>query len=341
MITLYFKEGTSDKVYQVSVDPTAGGYDVNFAYGRRGSTMNVGKKNTSPLPQSEAQKIADKLVKEKMAKGYTPGPDGAVYKNTDKEDRFTGILPMLLNAIPEEEVHIFTRKDNWMMQPKYDGKRMMLQKEGSKIRAINRSGLIVGAPQGFLEALVNVPGDFILDGEAVGEKYIAFDLLQPGMPLRERLQNLEAKLLYADARYITLAPAFVTTETKLAFLNYAKENRYEGVVFKELGSLYHSGRPSTGGVALKCKFTATANVWVTGVNIQRSVQIQTEDGTPCGNVTVPPNRTIPKLGDIIEVRYLYAMPGSNALYQPVYSRLRDDINVADEVTSLKYKREED
>ena len=49
VITLYYKDNVSDKVYQVSVDACAGGYDVNFAYGRRGSTLNTGKKNSAPL----------------------------------------------------------------------------------------------------------------------------------------------------------------------------------------------------------------------------------------------------------------------------------------------------
>lgn len=35
-VTLYFREGSSDKVYQASIEPTAGGFLVNFAYGRRG-----------------------------------------------------------------------------------------------------------------------------------------------------------------------------------------------------------------------------------------------------------------------------------------------------------------
>jgi hypothetical protein len=40
-ITLYYREGSSDKVYQVSIEPQGEGFVVNFAYGRRGSTMNT------------------------------------------------------------------------------------------------------------------------------------------------------------------------------------------------------------------------------------------------------------------------------------------------------------
>ena len=34
-VTLYFKEGSSDKVYQVWIEQTAEGCTVDFAYGRR------------------------------------------------------------------------------------------------------------------------------------------------------------------------------------------------------------------------------------------------------------------------------------------------------------------
>ena len=38
-ITLYFKEGRSDKVYQASIEPKGDRkFVVNFAYGRRGQT---------------------------------------------------------------------------------------------------------------------------------------------------------------------------------------------------------------------------------------------------------------------------------------------------------------
>ena len=71
-ITLYFRQGSSDKIYQAAIEPKDGGYTVNFAYGRRGSTLSTGTKTQSPVPYAEAKAIFDKLVKEKIAKGYTP-----------------------------------------------------------------------------------------------------------------------------------------------------------------------------------------------------------------------------------------------------------------------------
>jgi len=48
-ITLYFKEGAADKVYQAAIEPQDGGYVVNFAYGRRGNTLTSGSKTTAPV----------------------------------------------------------------------------------------------------------------------------------------------------------------------------------------------------------------------------------------------------------------------------------------------------
>src|SRR5260370_11254804 len=103
-ITLYYREGSSDKVYLASIEPKGELFVVNFAYGRRGSTLSTGAKTSSPVDYETAKRTYDKLVREKMAKGYTPGPDGTPYQHTDKEDRTTDILPQVLNPIDEKEV---------------------------------------------------------------------------------------------------------------------------------------------------------------------------------------------------------------------------------------------
>jgi bifunctional non-homologous end joining protein LigD len=103
-ITLYFRQSSSDKVYQASIEPADGGYVVRFAYGRRGTTLQTGTKTNTPVAQDEAKRIYDKLVAEKTAKGYSPGADGTPYQGTDKAGQTTGIHCQLLNAIDEDEV---------------------------------------------------------------------------------------------------------------------------------------------------------------------------------------------------------------------------------------------
>src|SRR5512142_1788259 len=114
-ITLYYREGSSDKVYQASIEPQGELFVVNFAYGRGGSTMNTGTKTRAPVDYDKAKCIYDKLVNEKKAKGYTEGPDGTPYQNTAKEDRVTGILPQLLNPIDEQEVERLLKDPNWAL----------------------------------------------------------------------------------------------------------------------------------------------------------------------------------------------------------------------------------
>jgi bifunctional non-homologous end joining protein LigD len=56
-----------------------------------------------------------------------------------------------------------------------------------------------------------------------------------------------------------------------------------------------------------------------------------------GNVTIPLNIEIPAVGELIEVRYLYAYPGGS-LFQPVYLDVRTDLDDADDVSTLKFKQ---
>ena len=78
-VTLYFRSGSSDKTYQAAIEEKNGGFVVNFAYGRRGATLQTGAKTAAPVPFEKAKKIYDKLIAEKTGKGYTPGPDGTPY----------------------------------------------------------------------------------------------------------------------------------------------------------------------------------------------------------------------------------------------------------------------
>src|SRR5258708_5392055 len=102
-ITLYYREGSSDKVYQAAIEPKGGLFIVTFAFGRRGSTLSTGTKTSSPVDYQTAKNTLDKLVREKMSKGYTPGENGTPYQHSDKAERVTGILPQLLNPIDGKE----------------------------------------------------------------------------------------------------------------------------------------------------------------------------------------------------------------------------------------------
>ena len=177
-ITLYYRQGSSDKVYQASLEPQGELFVVNFAFGRRGSTMSTGTKTNVPVDCDSARSIYDKLVREKKAKGYTEGPDGTPYHNTPKEDRVTGLLPQLLNPIDEQEVKRLLIDPNWAMQEKFDGRRVLVRRHKAEIHGINRKGLLIGLPETVFQTVNAIPSSFILDGECIGNLFHAFDLLE-------------------------------------------------------------------------------------------------------------------------------------------------------------------
>jgi bifunctional non-homologous end joining protein LigD len=348
-LTLYYREGSSDKVYQCEVNPAGERFVVNFAYGRRGSTLNTGTKTNVPVDYEDAKRIFDKLVKEKTAKGYRAGENGTSYQHT--ESKPSGVLPQLLNPIEESRVVDLMADDDWCAQEKFDGRRLIIRKLGAAINGINKKGNLVGLPEPLFLVINQYGPDVVLDGEIIGANYFAFDLLNldgvdiRGWPYRERLAALLNLLCGIQQTAIKFVETAFTPEQKLTMLNRLKQGRKEGIVFKQVRSRYTPGRPNSGGTQLKHKFVATLSAVVARVNRQRSVELQLvgQDGwVKCGNVTIPANHTIPQTGQVVEVRYLYAFKESGVLFQPVYLGTRDDVDDSECLTSqLKFKPEED
>ena len=82
-VSLEYREGTSDKVYEVDlceVGPDQ--FVVNFRYGRRGSTLRDGSKTPISVSEQDAIAIFGKLVKSKTDKGYR-NPSVAVPTSTE------------------------------------------------------------------------------------------------------------------------------------------------------------------------------------------------------------------------------------------------------------------
>ena len=339
-ITLYYRSGSSDKVYQASIEPADDGkFHVAFAYGRRGATMNTGIKTTEAVDYFKARAVFDKLVRSKTAKGYSPGPDGTPYAGTASETQDTGVQCQLLNPVEEDALDRYLDNPQFMLQEKFDGRRLLVRKHAGEITGINRRGLKTGLPETIATSAVVLPGDFLIDGEAVGDILHAFDLLEnDGRDLRDepyncRFSRLSLLLATHQPRHIRMVYGTVETSEKREMLRQLRESRREGVVFKNMDTPFTPGRPNSGGDQVKFKFYESASCVVLRRNRdRRSVALGLLSGIhllECGNVTIPANHAIPASGDVVEVRYLYAYPESNALYQPVYLGARDDIPTSD------------
>jgi bifunctional non-homologous end joining protein LigD len=346
-ITLYFRQGSSDKVYQAGIEPADGGHVVRFAYGRRGSALQTGTKTNAPVSYDEARRIYDKLVAEKTAKGYTPGADGTPYQQTEKANQHTGIHCQLLNPIDEEQDEKLIADPAYWMQEKWDGRRRLLHKQDGVRTGINKLGLAVALPETLVRDAQACPVDFTMDGEAVDDMLCAFDLLfvedddVRGRRYAERhllLLNLLGTFAHPG---IHLTETAYTPEEKRRMFDRLKSEGREGVVFKHIDASYIAGRPASGGSQLKHQFRATASFVVGKINAKRSASLLLFAGanpTTAGNVTIPASHEIPKPGQIVEVRYLYAFKESGCIYQPVYLGERDDIAPAEcVVAQLKFK----
>ena len=98
---LSFQEGSSDKVYYVSLERVENDKCVvNFAFGRRGNALQTGTKTNEPVDFTTANRIFDKLVQEKMKKGYK----GAIISVIEKSERESSFNPCVESEIDEKAV---------------------------------------------------------------------------------------------------------------------------------------------------------------------------------------------------------------------------------------------
>lgn len=348
-VSLFYKEGKSDKEYRIFLKKKGKGYIVDICYGRRGNSLTSSQKTPIPLDLDAATAIFEKLYHDKKLKGYCEEEGQVPYVGSDKENKITGVLPQLLNNIDEEDLDDYFNDPNYCLQEKKDGKRILFRKQGGILEAINRKGLLVGFPTNIQTELEKIQVDFIFDGELIGEKIWFFDALQldntslSKQPYKVRYKILERSIsgISSDVSSIQLVETSFGKKEKKQSYNLLKKQGVEGVVFKKLDAPYKAGRPSSGGDQLKFKFTNMATCQVSAHNEKgkRSVYIQMLDGEELidvGKVTILPNFEIPKIGEMVEVRYLYKhVHGS--LYQPIYLGVRDDKDTPDQLNSLKVK----
>jgi len=338
-VSLYFQQGTSDKEYHTQLVKEKGTYSVTYQYGRRGSSLKSGVKIES-VTLEEAAKVYHKLVKSKLAKGYSEGETGEVYSTPDLEDRKTNIYPQLLNEIrTKEELNALLEDDDFIAQEKFDGERRMVESK-KEVIGINKKGLKVALPTCIEK---DVQEECVIDSEIIGNKLYAFDIISyqgkslKSKPYEERLDILQRLSLGTNVKIIKTA---VGTRAKKAMLKRLLKNNAEGIVFKRKDHKYKAGRPARGGDVFKYKFYKTATCRVSNhTKGKRSIALEMLDKgiVPVGKVTIPANKEIPKVGSYVEVRYLYAYKGGS-LYQPTYLGERFDQDDSDiNVSQLIYK----
>jgi len=342
-VTLHNTSGGADKIYKLAIEPEGDLWSVKYANGRRGSTLQTGLVTKGPVPYAEARKQCNSKLFAKVGDGYVPidgsrfgdGMTAEAIATIAKES--SGVVPQLLNPIDDTTLEAVIRDDNWVGQLKFDGERRILISKDGNVTGGNRKGQTVPLSAPIASAAKKAGGQFVLDGEQVGDVFYFWDVLEldgndyRAMPLDFRLALMDKVGIPADEAAIVPVRTAIGTEAKRQLLEYARANGEEGIVFKRLDARYEPGKPGSKATWVKFKLWQSLSAVVGKVNDQRSVGLHLLDnGQPIsvGNVTIPANHAVPVEGEVVEIRYLYAYEGGS-LFQPTYLGKRNDI-VAEE-----------
>lgn len=339
-ISLHFQHAGSDKVYQISIEEKGDGFVVNFANGRTGGTLSSGTKTREPVDYAAARKICNATLNDKVGKGYNPTAgshlrDGMAAQAIETAERkSSGYVPQLANPLPLKDIGAYIRDPNWIFEEKHDGERRLLIVSCGEVVGSNRRGITVPVQTGIQAAASSFGCDLVLDGEIVGDILHVWDLLEVdgvdirNLPLEARQKKMDVLDFAGAGGLIVRTPAAVGPEEKRALYDRLKGEGKEGIVGKHLSSCYEPGRPNSGGNWFKLKNWSELTAAVGDVNTQRSVAMSllddAENWISVGNVTIPANHKIPEIGDVIEVRYLYAYE-DGSLFQPIFGKMRNDI----------------
>lgn len=271
--------------------------------------------------------------------------------------RINKLVDKLINKPIKDKAVFFNRwKPPYVVEPKYDGERVLLIKTDEQIYMANRHNFIYTPDEypSLFKPFNHLPHRTILDGELISTrgnlytflrdrirfrdhlKLIVFDILMMDgedkrpLPLLER-KDLIDHLLPTESIEYHLADS--REQAEWLFSRYVEEG-YEGVVVK-------SNTPYTARNSwLKIKETETIDVIVTAIaetpnyiktGTPESFEIAVYNGdklTPLGRVSSgrPEIKRTIKVGDVIEVEYQEVIRNGSSisLRHPRIIRIRYD-----------------
>jgi bifunctional non-homologous end joining protein LigD len=261
-------------------------------------------------------------------------------------------VPELLTPIEEPQALLLAQDVSWWFQQKFDGRRLAVHKAAGKYSGINKLGQIIPIDSRLSEPLdlVQAKG-FLADGEITDSHFYIWDLLSVNdtdlrtEPYEIRYVHL-TRLFRGVHQTIRVCETAMTPKAKRAFVKAMHEASAEGFVCKNRYAAYAGGRA---GQHFKCKFVSTASFIVgpkpdkKADDGHRSIAVYLMDSKRprfMGTVGVPDRYPLPKVEQVVEVRYLYCYPGPEGkLIQAKYfGKVRDDVEIAEcTVSQLKLK----
>lgn len=244
--------------------------------------------------------------------------------------------PMLAEPIHRGKAVDPYLTDEWVMQPKMDGERLVLVSDGAGgVRCFNRDGRATVGPPAVVAELAALPVAVTLDGERLRGTVVVFDLMElrgqgAGVALEHRLQALEQFMAAWSPTNLAVAPTARTIDEKLAMMRAVTDGNGEGWVLKRLASTYQAGARSPDWRKLKrWRDVDCVVAWVgggagdekdnMGLSMYRDGELVNVG--ECTRRAGDGQRIQPD--DVVKVQVLYASDG-NRLVQPSRARIRHD-----------------
>ena len=254
-------------------------------------------------------------------------------------------VPMRFESAPLEDVPKYIADPNYFFQQKVDGIRGQLVIEPGKkpwFRSSNGGTLVSDTAakvvNPMLKKLGELPSDgpsYTIDGEMLDGKWYVFDMTVDGhekVPWEERMaiaQEWVNQVQFSGIGQVEALPTARTAKEKQALWDAVNASGGEGVMMKRRDAKYQYGGKT--GEILKGKITATADAVVMERNRggkANAVLGVYKNGklTEIGSVpTDGKEKDGPiKVGDVLEVEYLWAHPTTGKISQGRIKKKRPD-----------------
>lgn len=246
------------------------------------------------------------------------------------------------NWEPKKGLQYYVAHQDFVVEQKLDGHRVLLRVTEGGVFAYNRNGqpsqhqdLAQAALQGVAPRLRG--REVILDSELLDKTFFAFDLplfeglIQPGSPHKDRKEALDHLLsLGVLSNNITSVTTARTAEEKRKLILTCRDQGAEGIVFKDTTKPYVAGRNTN---MLKVKFTKDIDAVVTKTqvdgktNASLGVYNEHDELIEVGKASLIGKEEIHS-GDVVEVRFLY-FSSKGRLVQPRIKHKRLDKSAKD------------
>lgn len=244
---------------------------------------------------------------------------------------------MLCKPLGNTDPMKLVASDRWAVEPKVNGKRLLIDGTGDNPVAYNKEGDRTVLPlvlRPMAEKLVRV--NAILDGELIGNIFYPFDMPQLGTTFdrsaewRKRRLAVEAFVHRVKMPEVKLLPAAGSPKKKQQVIDRVWAGGFEGIVFKRVDSRYEPGQRT--GSWTKWKNVRTVDCVIAHFATDKhSMDLAVYHPEmdcfvligSCSRFEGDAPKA--KLGDVIEVAYLNAGdPDEPTLNQAHAKKLRDD-----------------